>query len=223
MKKFFFIVMVLMLLPTVFASSICSSGENCTIWASVFNGTQYFNASDANVYIRDSTGNNVVYNESMDNNGSGVFRYIFISNNTGNYYVQVEYFSGSTLLLQADSSLYIQLSEEEKMLGLAIILGLIGLAFVIIYASSQIKTQEIPKGRVPEKMTFYALFLGVIITIAGVLYVYVHQSISYTVLQIPFTTLFIVLVLCVAAIVGFYLVYLIEVVWRQKKELDEDD
>ena len=123
-KNILFGLCILLLLPFVSASDGGIKFENTTVIADIFNGTMYFNATAANITIQDQLGQTIVENDAMtlDVNQTGVFRYFFIPQSSGNYYIKVQYFTGTIFLIERGQSLEIRISEDEKMLPVAAIL-----------------------------------------------------------------------------------------------------
>lgn len=223
MKKLFIIGLVfILLLP--FVSATCFSGENCTLWASIYNGSLHFNSTNATIEVY--TGDNIfVVNDTMQlsPNKTGVYQYIFIFNDTGNYYYKASFFLSGVKIAEADNSFTVELNEDQKMSGLTIVIGLGFLILVFIYASSQIKSQEVPKGRVPEKMTFYAWTLGGVLMLIGFLYVYTRQNNIVSYFETQMGIFFSISMILTIAIVGFFLIYIIENVFKEKPKDDFDD
>lgn len=216
---------LLLLLPFVSASDTCFSGENCTLWSSIYNGSLHFNATNATIEIY-TADNTFIINDTMNlsANKTGVYQYIFIPNSTGNYYYKSSFFLNGAKIAEADNSFVVELSEDQKMSGLTIVIGLGFLILVFIYAASQIKAQEVPRGRVPEKMTFYAWTLGGILLLSGFIYVYTRNNSAVSYFETQAGIFFAISMLLTSAVVGFFLIYLIENVFKKKEDdFDDDD
>ena len=220
------LILVLLSFPIVWAADGCVVATNCTWWAAVTNNTDFYNADEANITIYYPDETVYIENASMEKTDTGRFRYISNSNTTGNYMAYVQYFGSGVLLATAFESKELRdVNEELDMLDVAIVLGLAMVAFIFIFASSSIKTEEVPKKRVPEKVILYFGALAVSIAIIFVIYNFISNSTRYTALASWSGTFLIIVVFIVVALMWFYFVYLIELIFRASKikEKEKED
>lgn len=123
--------LLLLSVPSVAASSGGLTFDNTTFWASIFNGTTYFDADSADITIIHPNGSVFVQNDSMDLFSLGVFKYENIPQINGNYYVSVDFAKNNTFILTADDTLYVVESVNQMLVNITILLILltIGLGF----------------------------------------------------------------------------------------------
>ncbi len=226
-KLYIWILTIILLSTIVLASDGGVVDDNVTLRASLSVNNILFNDSiEANITIKNEINIVLINNQPMTPNGTGLWFFILndsFTNTTGNYLQVVDYFNSSGIIAQGTESFEIRESEETKMLTLTYIFALLGLGFIFVYLSSQIKTNEVPKGRVPEKMIFYALSLGIVVAISGFLLALVQNNPKISYLSIPTNTIFIVILWCVFGIISFFMIYLYETVFKNKDKDEDDD
>ena len=216
-KLLIYIGLFILLSLTAFADTECNQNENCTLYAKfTINGVEH-SIDNANISIINNTGD-VIKSDVMTPDGIGKFIYISTYNNTGDYLVNVKFINNSEIIGTASENLKV----NEGMTELVLVLLLLGITFIGFYAYKNIKTDEVPEGRVPEKMIWYTLgvvgvlFLGFLgINIGG------KSSVGY--MNIPSTVLYTVIIVIVGAVLYFYFVYLIEMWFKFRKVREDND
>ena len=154
----FFFLLILSISPA-FAAESGSLGENYTVWADITNGTTYYNATSANLTIFNAE-RAIIYDDvamSSVENTTGRYYFVYSPQSIGQHYGSVEYYNGDTLLITSSDSWTI---KDDNMNFLSLVIGFVGLTFLLFYASNSIKSEKLPKGRFAEKIFLY--FFGVI-------------------------------------------------------------
>lgn len=209
-------IMTLILLSSfAFAYTECTAGENCTIYGKYTENGIAKDIDQANIKII-SSNETIILTDTMTDLEVGTFIYTNIYNNSDEYLIVIEYVNNSINLGSSSETLNVR----DNMIELTLVILLLGITFISLYAYKNIKTDEVPEGRVPEKMIWYTLGLAGILYL-GFLALNIGKSVGY--MTAPSYMLYIIIIIIVMAIVYFYFIYLIEIWLRFRKRKEEKD
>lgn len=220
-----FLFVFLFSLLTVSAADGCRVYENCTYWAYTSGAT----VSEVNITIVDPTGSEIVTNQSMTQVDSETFKYIYTHNSTGNVIAIAKFYNSTGLITSVAESKEIREQEvtENNMTILAIVLGVLGSAALLLYASTQTSTQTMTSiRRVPEKILLYISSLMLIPVAWFFSYLTVVNNTSLSYLTTPLNTFFGILILIIFALLLLYFYNMLKVFidnLTQKEEENDGD
>ena len=220
---FIWMCLFLMLVGVVSASDGGVSGQEVVFQADIFDQPDYYNANNATATIYYPNGTVYLSNLNLTKVSTGLYTGNFTPNVSGNWYIGVEYYNVSGKIATASQSLEIRSSLEVQMEALIVMLGLCLMAIIFIYAAMNIKSQEVPRGRVWEKVLWYALVLVFVLTGAFFMKVFVDNSQTLDYMAGAMNLLLIVVIGICVGIVMFFGVYQIENVFKMANMKKGDD
>jgi hypothetical protein len=211
------------------ASDGCFVNENCTWWATISSGTELYDADSANVTIYDFNHVIVVDNQLMTKINK-TFIYVANHNNSGNYLGVARFYDGDTLLDTATQSLEVKDDRvKDNATMTAIIMGIIAIAGLMFYASSQVNSDKtISLSRALEKVLLYFGGLGFIAVAWYFMITVTKNTPTYYYLYAPLNTFFILLALMIFAILMNYIYHVvieltINRINQKKTQYDKED
>jgi hypothetical protein len=139
------LLLFLLLLPLSFATEFGTINEPYTIWADITTGTQYYDAHNATLRIIDPVFNNTVTGQLMTEYEIGKFIYTFTPNQTGEYYISIQFYNTTDVISLVSSTLVVQENQNTRTMNIAIIIGFISLILYVLYLSNDLMKKPFNK------------------------------------------------------------------------------
>lgn len=232
MKKSILIVtfMFFLLISLVAAEDYCYSYEDCSYWATL-KDVNFVEGQNANVTILFPNGTVFVNDQVMEYIGNGTFKYNVTHNVTGNYLARTTFYNSSGIIAVSSQSLSV-LDNEILTRGImiSIILGLMGMAGLMLYASNQTHIEnKIVLSRALEKIVLYIGGLGFIAVSYSFMLTFVRNEPRFNYLINPLQTFFVVFAIILFAIAMNYGWHVVQELTfnrlenKKRKESGEDE
>jgi len=229
-KLVFVTLLFILLCSFASAEDYCYSYEDCTYWATLAD-VNFVEGASANVTVLFPNGSVFLNNAIMSSEGNGTFKYNVTHNETGNYLARTTFYNSSGIIAVSSQSLSV-LDNEILTRGImiAIILGLMGMAGLMLYASNQTHIEnKIVLSRALEKIVLYLGGLGFIAVSYSFMLTFVRNEPRYTYLIDPLQTFFVVFVIILFAIAMNYGWHVVQELTfnrletKRRKESGEDE
>ena len=231
MKRLLLIVtlMFFFLVSFVAAEDYCYSYEDCTYWSTITD-VDFLSGQSANVTILFPNGSVLVDNQPMTSLGNGTFKYNVTHNITGNYLARTQFYNSSGIIAAGSQSLSVIDNETlTRGIMISIIIGIMGMAGLMIYASSQVKADTtIVLSRAMEKILLYIGGLGFMAVAYSFMLTFVRNEPRYDYLINPLQIFFVVFAIILFAITMNYGYHILKELTfdrleaKRRKEEDED-
>jgi len=189
----------------VIAEDYCYTYSDCQYWATLQN-VDFVEGATANVTILYPNGTVFIDNDGMDYYGNGTFKYNVTHNISGNYIARTKYYNDSGIITVSSQSLTVIENEIlTRGIMIAIIIGILGMAGLMLYASSQVKSEgDIVLSRAWEKILLYVGGLGFLAVGYNFMLVIVRNNPQFTYLVDPLQKFFVIFVIILFVITMNY-------------------
>ena len=212
----------------VTAEDYCYSYEDCTYW-STLQDIDFLEGQNANVTILYPNGSVLIDNQPMTNLNNGTFKYNLSHNVTGNYLARTKFYNSSGIITVSSQSLSVIDNETlTRGIMISIILGLMGMAGLMLYASSQVNTEKtIVLSRALEKIVLYMGGLGFMAVSYSFMLTFVRNEPRFNYLIDPLQTFFVIFAIVLFVIAMNYGWHILQELTfnrlKTKKQAEEDD